>query len=581
MTINLTKSELGDSMSGNAVLHRTERDMIRFRLQYLMKIEKKLLKKYKDTQVEWAPRGVAIVRGKLVDGIKLLLADYESNVSRSKDAREQAYWGAQLTYFQSKLLLAKEKIQVQDLAKDISADAVDIASSSLDVATAMTDVLEKGAYIHHRIWLKISQLAEQVGTRLKVVNSGLSMALQSLGLAWDSIELIRDRVSHSDKKLSAKLLQGGRWRRMLKAGLYFSLIAMGIVLVSNPIALAIIAGIAAFMSGSMEFCHHLYERQKQIKLDKDIQAERNQKIKKLKESFSYFYGAQADIKGFFSAKIQAISRQTKKDLDISIPKELRQQVASYMVHNLLQVESKSGLSSRKIESLGTLCRTLAGILAGALLAMATAFPPLLIAGVVLSVLIVSVEAYAMRDKIKLWPAKIKQVVVLIKEKISRPIGHESEKKHIDESHLGVELVEKPGSSQMLTEGVKPVSQIERTHPEEPASAFPVGNKKVEYVLSALEKLVVTPTCSHADVVEKVRSIQDEITVVLTPKEADQVMTRYQEADTPLQRQQERQVSQQFVHSVLSDMMSSLAMKCHEKAAEKDDDDGDGKTERIK
>jgi|GEM_PF-931490 len=353
----------------NQVLSRVERDVLRWRVRYLMSVEKSLEDDIKKNQynTHLAPVLEACRRA-IFEGIKKLLDDFDNNPDRAATGYVISHWEHLRQQYDTKLDIADKKKHLHEEAFGALAKGYETTKAAMGTAKTVTEVLAKGSYIVGGAgWSSVAGESQDISKMVEKVARIFSIAVLGVFLLKDCIELIVDRFRNPHKTLKSKLLEDNRWRRMLKMTFFLSLAAVDLAYQFDPLTSGLLSGLGVLVAGIIELGRRLYEFKKIVRLHDQLASE------------------------------------VSNDSDDILKKRMLK-------------ASQKKLCSKRLMLVRVSVLTMFGVCGSVFLSLGTDSVPYLVVGAVLSVFVLVVELYHMRKKFKEFPAHVKQACHLAREK---------------------------------------------------------------------------------------------------------------------------------------------------------------------
>lgn len=380
------------SSEAKITMSRRQRDILRWRLFHLVMCEKQLSDKAIASKEELEKEGLILAREALVDGIKKLLNDYKENQERAVNDRVINHWKGQLEYYQSQLKPQEQRKRLGSESLGVLTEGLEATHVLMDTAKTASEVVAKASYLAGgATWDLVGHDSDLIKDSLGPMCFGVSVALQGIFLLKDIIVLIHDRVKNPQKSLKGKFIEDGRWRRMLKIMFFVTLSSINFVYDFDVLTTCILGGVGVLAAGIIEIGRRVYELKKLERLHQELLTEKD--AVQEKESSGYM-------------------------------------LASEMVES-----SRKKLATKK-KMLGSVaCLTVIGMCASTFLVLGVSSVPFLVVGAALTALIVGVELYHMRRKIKAFPAHVKNMCCLTKDAVSKGVADVKMKKTVNREEL--------------------------------------------------------------------------------------------------------------------------------------------------
>jgi len=369
-------------------LTRRQRDALRWRIYHLALCEKKLTDEESESHNELNEQQLKLAREALVRGIIKLLLDYETNNHRAKNERVMNHWKNQLNYYRFQLKPKEKKRRLGSVSLDVLTNGLETTHVLMDTASTASEVIANASYLAGGAsWDVLDQEPGLVRESLGSICFGVSIALQSVFFVKDIIVLLIDRVKHPHKSIKAKLIEGGRWCRMLKNILFVTFLSIHFVHEFNLMTICILGCVGMLSTRLIGIGCRVHELKKLEGLHEQL----------LKEKNDVEFNEEGSLRGEISLNPKC-------------------QLARAMLES-----SKRKIATRKKMLVSVACLAVLGMCASTFLALGASSVPFLVSGAALTALILAVELFHMRKKIKAFPALVKRMCGLTQEVIRKQI----------------------------------------------------------------------------------------------------------------------------------------------------------------
>lgn len=384
------------SSSKRECLSRVQRDVLRWRVRYLMLAETNLEQKItshpaKSTHLAEVLHGCQTC---IRDGIDSLLRDYQENPNRAATGYVLSHWEHLRQQYDNKLASLSKKKVLSAEAFGALQKGYETTKAAMGTAKTVSEVVAKTSYVVGGAgWSAVAGESQDISKMVEKIARILSVVVLGVFLLKDLIDLIVDRVKNPHKTLKSKLLEDSRWRRILKMTFFLSLAAVDLAYNFDVVTSCVLSGVGVFVAGVIELGRRLYEFK----------------------------------------KIVVLHRQLEKKL----PKGKVKKTADDLLNEEMFRVSKKKLCSKRLMLIRVSALTVLGVCGSVFLSLGTGSVPFLMAGAILSVFVLAVEIYHMRKQIKQLPTHVKQVCLLAKEKAR---AHARKKDRSQEGKEAAEMV---------------------------------------------------------------------------------------------------------------------------------------------